>query len=116
MLCTGAWSQSLDGGCGICLCPLILDGDGRQWLQCGHCFHESCIEDLRRCGVQSLCPACRAPDEQLSTISEMRDEAARLYVKARKDVSKAEKCQAHLRQLLDLDQSDVLGNLLLGLI
>jgi len=74
-----SWMQAQDSNCSICMSPLILDGDGRQWLDCGHCFHESCIQDFRRFGAQAACPTCRNPDESLRSVDKMTDEAVQFF-------------------------------------
>jgi len=64
------------GKCSICLDS--LSGCAVCTLPCNHVFHQECAEQLRKHGVQQVCPLCRAvlpagPEKLV-------DDAARLYV------------------------------------
>ena len=65
-------------------------------LPCKHSFHKDCLMKLRRSGVNSLCPTCRADLPQ--------DEAESLFVKSVTAMVRheTEKSEALLRQVLDI--------------
>ena len=45
--------------CAICLDN--IDGELTATLPCTHIFHSTCVADLRKFGVQQVCPLCRIP-------------------------------------------------------
>jgi len=45
--------------CAICLDP--LNDASAATLPCTHMFHEACVAELQRFGVQQVCPLCRSP-------------------------------------------------------
>lgn len=93
--------------CAICLQDLELRGEGRQWLQCQHCFHEACITQLRRFSnkFSESCPVCRADDPALDTVTSMELKAFRLYIRAlhsdRNDPGAADDAGSHCRRLFE---------------
>ena len=58
----GADSDTAGKGktCTICLDPLVGENLCCT-LPCTHVFHSSCVADLRKFGVQQVCPLCRVP-------------------------------------------------------
>ena len=58
-------SQQLDSkaaaeGDECCICLEVMNEDQKLVLDCGHVYHEECINQLRKIGVQQVCPLCRA--------------------------------------------------------
>ncbi len=43
-----------------CICLEVMNKDQKLVLDCGHVYHEECINKLRKIGVQQVCPLCRA--------------------------------------------------------
>ena len=63
-------SQQLDSkaaaeGDECCICLEVMNEDKKLILDCGHVFHQECINQLRKMGVRQVCPLCRAdlPDD-----------------------------------------------------
>jgi hypothetical protein len=52
------WANSGEE-CAICLSP--LSSAAATILQCAHAFHDTCVAQLHKFGVQQACPLCRAP-------------------------------------------------------
>jgi len=48
-----------EANCAICLDPLT--DASVATLPCTHMFHETCVAELQRFGVQQVCPLCRSP-------------------------------------------------------
>jgi hypothetical protein len=56
---TAARDSNDEVECAICLDP--VDGTNSRQLPCGHVYHRECVQELRKRGVNDLCPQCRAP-------------------------------------------------------
>jgi len=54
-----AISEHADKECSICLEQ--ISNASTCSLPCAHVFHSSCVEGLRKFGVEQACPLCRAP-------------------------------------------------------
>lgn len=64
-----------DGECCICLEDFEASHLGRQWLSCGHVFHEQCVTQMRARGGSDRCPVCRERQSELTPLQVLLDEA-----------------------------------------
>lgn len=83
-----------DGACCICLEHFGDSTLGRQWLPCGHVFHEYCVTQMRTRGGSDRCPICRERQEELTPLQTFLDKALvhlcrREYVECAEFASKA---------------------------
>ena len=53
-------SKAAAEGDECCICLEVITEDQKLILDCGHIYHLECINQLRKMGVQLLCPLCRA--------------------------------------------------------
>jgi Tfp pilus assembly protein PilF len=56
---TTARDSNDEDECAICLD--LVNGTNSRQLPCGHVYHRECVQELRKRGVNDLCPQCRAP-------------------------------------------------------
>eukprot|EP00613_Pedinella_sp_CCMP2098_P049147 CAMPEP_0171835698 /NCGR_PEP_ID=MMETSP0992-20121227/11141_1 /TAXON_ID=483369 /ORGANISM="non described non described, Strain CCMP2098" /LENGTH=424 /DNA_ID=CAMNT_0012451577 /DNA_START=24 /DNA_END=1298 /DNA_ORIENTATION=- len=79
--CNPRGAEEGGGDSGDTNCPLCLDSlsvDAVCTLPCKHAFHQECVKQLRKHGVQQVCPLCRAA---LSPGPEkLFEDAVRVYV------------------------------------
>jgi len=69
------------GECPVCM-ECLPGGDPICTLPCKHVFHQECVENLRKHGVQQVCPLCRAelpvdPEEIFKEATRLRSVIAR---------------------------------------
>ena len=69
-------------------CCICLDSmsEGTLTLDCGHTFHKDCIDELRKKGVQQVCPLCRA--ELPDTPEKMFADGCQLFFQINKSAEK----------------------------
>ena len=53
-------SKAAAEGDECCICLEVMTEDQKLFLDCGHIYHLECINQLRKMGVQLVCPLCRA--------------------------------------------------------
>ena len=53
-------SKAAAEGDECCICLEVITEDQKLILDCGHIYHVECINQLRKMGVQQVCPLCRA--------------------------------------------------------
>jgi len=81
-------SAALSGeDCAICLDPLLTDASATT-LPCDHMFHGTCVAELRKFGVQQMCPLCRTLIP--TSPEELYDEAARRFLVAERMVARGQ--------------------------
>ena len=53
-------SKAAAEGDECCICLEVITEDQKLILDCGHIYHVECINQLRKMGVQQVCPLCRS--------------------------------------------------------
>ena len=70
-------SGAVSTGDKCAICQDILIGATATTLPCNHVFHSTCVEELRKFGVEQVCPLCRVP---LPGIDQVCEEATLRYL------------------------------------
>ena len=82
----GDVSSQADVGDKCVICLDLLSEESICTLPCAHSFHQKCVAELRKLGVQQVCPLCRVP---LSPGPEkLFEDAIRRYVMVRRQVER----------------------------
>ena len=94
------------GECALCLDP-FASGVALCTLLCAHTFHASCVERLRSCGIQQICPMCRV--ELPPGPQKLFEDAARRYSEVVRRVELGEASWGALTKGLQREIDEVIG-------
>ena len=89
-----------------CICLGFLS-KGIQKLSCGHIFHKDCIDELRKKGVQQVCPLCRA--ELPDTPEKMFADGCQLFFQIKKDIDNNNNLWKQLNNIQQIKIKEVIN-------
>jgi len=96
-------AASTGGKCAIC--QGMLSGASTCTLPCAHAFHKTCVAELRKFGVQQVCPLCRIPLPPGA--KKVYDEATRRFVAIQRQVNQGNTSWSALSPSMQQEMDEV---------